>query len=383
MRDRDIARLGSLEAATIVAENYTAGVDTVFSGMNEAAVSGWGLYAPEGSKLVAWGSAPIHLEAPPTGPGAEEWISEGILRSVRTMSTARPGETGISGGRHSSGTTGTGGGGIGMRRIILIDWDIRADGNSEWLRLTGVSGLVILTVLMLLLQQRSAGKLTAILREEEKRRQLVQLGMATRTLTHEIRNPLGTIKAQAALLRRTLPEKAGAGLDIIDAESDRLNRLSFKVRDWLADPSGNPATFEADERIQSLLDSGEWPVIVKNETKGLAIRMDPQLFDSTLINLVKNAVESYEETEANKRTEVVVSVVRRDMRIEVKDRGQGIAADELDKIFDPFFTTKVRGSGVGLALARQSVESAGGSLELKARNGGGTVAIVILPLERN
>ncbi|NCB02843.1 MAG: sensor histidine kinase, partial [Spirochaetia bacterium] len=50
-------------------------------------------------------------------------------------------------------------------------------------------------------------------------------------------------------------------------------------------------------------------------------------------------------------------------------------------IFDPFFTTKIHGSGIGLAICRQFVRARNGNLKLYAREGGGTVAEVILPAE--
>ena len=65
--------------------------------------------------------------------------------------------------------------------------------------------------------------------------------------------------------------------------------------------------------------------------------------------------------------------------VKVMDRGDGLPPDTREKLFDPFFTTKIHGSGIGLSISKQFVESRGGSLKLYDRDGGGTVAEVSLP----
>ncbi|MEA5032423.1 MAG: HAMP domain-containing sensor histidine kinase, partial [Sphaerochaeta sp.] len=85
-------------------------------------------------------------------------------------------------------------------------------------------------------------------------------------------------------------------------------------------------------------------------------------------------------TDCDPEVEVEVSRDKRhSIHIAVRDRGEGIPEQNLEKIFDPFFTTKIHGSGIGLAICRQFVRARGGNLKLYAREGGGTVAEVILP----
>jgi signal transduction histidine kinase len=61
------------------------------------------------------------------------------------------------------------------------------------------------------------------------------------------------------------------------------------------------------------------------------------------------------------------------------DRGDGIRIEDSKKIFDPFFTTKIHGSGIGLSISQQFVKARGGNIRLYPRDGGGTVAEVVLP----
>ena len=74
---------------------------------------------------------------------------------------------------------------------------------------------------------------------------------------------------------------------------------------------------------------------------------------------------------------------RKQYHVYVRDRGIGIDAGEIRKIFDPFYTTKINGSGIGLAITRQFVEAAGGSISLYPRIGGGTVAEIVIPAADN
>ena len=66
--------------------------------------------------------------------------------------------------------------------------------------------------------------------------------------------------------------------------------------------------------------------------------------------------------------------------VTVADRGPGIAPALREKVFQPFFSSKSRGAGLGLPTARRIVESHGGALTARPRDGGGTLLTVTLPL---
>jgi signal transduction histidine kinase len=65
--------------------------------------------------------------------------------------------------------------------------------------------------------------------------------------------------------------------------------------------------------------------------------------------------------------------------MEVRDRGVGLAPEAKASLFRPFFTTKDRGTGLGLALAKKVADAHGGALALEDREGGGTVARLVVP----
>jgi len=370
LRDVDIARLGSLEAATSITEDIGEGRQV---GRLSDAVTGWGIYTPEGTAAATWGSAPAQLVSIPSDKVIAEEMDKGRLRTIRTL--AFPGTP------NPEGETGSGRGrGYGMRKQVLIDWDLRISGNNGIWRVIGAAGLTLLAVSLLVMQQISARKMI-------RQRKLVQLGLAARTLTHEIRNPLGVLKAQQALLKKILPEEQAVNLDIIGEEVDRLSALTDRVREWLADPAGRPVSFDIAAELQNIVDRQPWEVNTRLPHPGPRVKMDPALFTSAIVNLVRNAVESQEGLQGTPAPEVVLTTHGKLIRIVIEDRGKGLPEGNTEDLFNPFFTTKIKGSGVGLALSRQFIEAAGGSLKIENRvpidSRTGVRVTVELPREKN
>lgn len=210
----------------------------------------------------------------------------------------------------------------------------------------------------------------------EEQRSLVMLGTAASTIAHEIKNPLLSIKLQTSILLRTCPESASRELRIIDDEVARLSALSGRVSDYLRDPEGRPVTVEAAEVAStvSLRRLGRDIVAVRGKAAVLA---DPARLRSVLENLLENAIESGGPEE---ELAVEVGAAEGEARIDVLDRGSGIAPGDRERVFDPFYTTKSRGTGIGLSVCRRFSEAAGGGISLEERQGGGTRARLVLPL---
>jgi signal transduction histidine kinase len=64
------------------------------------------------------------------------------------------------------------------------------------------------------------------------------------------------------------------------------------------------------------------------------------------------------------------------VRIEISDRGPGVPPDAAQRIFDPYFTGKAGGTGLGLALVKQTIEMHGGTISVKETPGGGATFVV-------
>ena len=108
------------------------------------------------------------------------------------------------------------------------------------------------------------------------------------------------------------------------------------------------------------------------------IQSDPYQLRQVLLNLVSNAIQAGEKGQT---VSISAAVTENNIIIEVADRGAGIPPENLQKVFEPFFTTKApdKGTGLGLFVSRNIVETLGGEIEVQSRVGEGSNFKVILP----
>jgi two-component system, NtrC family, nitrogen regulation sensor histidine kinase NtrY len=104
----------------------------------------------------------------------------------------------------------------------------------------------------------------------------------------------------------------------------------------------------------------------------LTISADKNMIEQVLINLLKNAIQSFEDQE--ERIIELKAALNEKSRplISIRDTGTGIDPEAMEKIFIPFFTTKKTGSGIGLSLSRQIMRQHQGTLTVKSTVGKGT-----------
>jgi two-component system, NtrC family, sensor histidine kinase HydH len=241
--------------------------------------------------------------------------------------------------------------------------------------ITAVIGLLAFYLLVLNIYQSNRKYRVTLAKQEN----LVNLGEAARTLAHEIKNPLSAITLQVALLKKTLPKEKREDLAVVDHEVQRLIQLTNKVSDFLRNPVGTPERIDIYDIIEALQLTFATPVLfVPGCLRHAIIHFDSDRARSVFENLLKNATESCSDRDPQVEVEISEDK-RRQYHIFVRDRGDGIPEENMEKIFDPFFTTKIHGSGIGLSICRQFVKARGGNLRLYPREGGGTVAEVILP----
>lgn len=210
-----------------------------------------------------------------------------------------------------------------------------------------------------------------------KNENLISMGQAARTLTHEIKNPLSAITIQTALMRKTLPSEYMSDLDVLDHEIQRLSNLTNRVSEFLKNPIGNPTKIELVSFIGDIIKlfPGDIDYIHIPDLK-LYTQFDIDRARSVFENLIKNATES--SITKDPEVEVEIRPKKHSVIVEIRDRGDGISKENKTLLFNPFFTTKIHGSGIGLSISSQFVKAQGGTLKLLDREGGGTVVKVVL-----
>jgi two-component system sensor histidine kinase HydH len=214
-----------------------------------------------------------------------------------------------------------------------------------------------------------------------------ELTAMTGELAHELKNPLANIKGLAVLIGRDVQGKAAERLGVLQGEVDRLNGI---LQGFLT--FSRPVVPLSQEEVEmgELCDSvralhegvahdGGVTLVTPRaeEVAHLRASCDSRKVKQILINLVQNAID------ASPRGTQIELVPLPDasggVRIEVRDRGPGIAASLRGHLFEPGMTTKEKGSGLGLALARALARQHGGEVALGDREGGGSLAVLTLP----
>jgi len=232
---------------------------------------------------------------------------------------------------------------------------------------------------------RNLQEAEAAMRRSER---LAALGQLTAGLAHELRNPLGTMKASAEVLERNVDAENEVARELagyIASEVDRTNSLITRFLDFARPLKLRTRPTEVAEVIDRAVEQLQhrkppYEVSVyKNYSPDIKpIPMDGELMERVIYNLLENAAQA---TAAGGAVTVKTRPVSGGIEIAVIDRGAGIASSDLESIFNPFFTTKSEGIGLGLAIVNKIIDEHGGKMAVESESGQGSVFRVVLPSE--
>jgi PAS domain S-box-containing protein len=250
--------------------------------------------------------------------------------------------------------------------------------------------------------------------ELRRKERLASLGELSAGVAHEIRNPLAGIGAAAQLLRKRLEDgdERNRFTDVILEEVARLDRIVENLLKFArpAPPHLKPGSIvECARRALGLVEEKARDGHVAVETSYAAdipeLYVDEDQIVQVLLNLARNALQAMPEggvltvsvgrtsrspwvrRSAGRRAEdrARLPVPARPIEyveIRVRDTGQGIPKEALERIFDPFFTTRRDGTGLGLPISQAIMREHGGFLNIESTPGRGTTASVYLPIEK-
>jgi signal transduction histidine kinase len=141
-----------------------------------------------------------------------------------------------------------------------------------------------------------------------------------------------------------------------------------------------------EDAVRAVQSGGGGPAVVLKLDPSLPpIVLDAERLRLTLVNVLTNArmaVGARAGAAALPDAIVLTTAKLKSGRvmIEVRDRGAGIAPEDLSRVFDPFFTTRRTGTGLGLAISRNIIEGMGGTIAIQSRPDAGTEVRIELPI---
>ncbi|CAN5871323.1 ATP-binding protein [soil metagenome] len=231
---------------------------------------------------------------------------------------------------------------------------------------------------------------------------LASVGVMSAQVAHEINNPLTTVLGYAKLLLEDKPEghPDHAPLTLIASEAERMKGIIGGLLEYARTPRQSDGSIDAPPGKLEAPPATEPALIVRHvgallepqlkktrarlatdvqSTKSLAI--DAHALQQVLVNLVQNAAQAM----GNGGT-ITIGVAPAPggiaTAITVTDEGPGVPAKDRNRVFDPFFTTKAAGvgTGLGIAVCRHLIATAGGSIEVGDGPGGkGAAFRLVIP----
>jgi two-component system sensor histidine kinase HydH len=231
---------------------------------------------------------------------------------------------------------------------------------------------------------RAGVRLAAIEQRAAREQRLVALGSMSSVMAHELRNPLASLKGHAQLLAEDLEhdEKAKKKADRVVTEAQRIEDLTTSLLDFVRDgPIERTTSTPAALAERALADLPRDRVDVRIDEAaeaGPPMTIDEPRLARAVHNLVDNALKAAED---DSRIELAIGRDRaggqEHVVITVRDHGPGIADGA--QMFEPFVTTRVRGTGLGLPVARRIAEQHGGTLIGESHPDGGAIFTLRFP----
>lgn len=221
------------------------------------------------------------------------------------------------------------------------------------------------------------------------------VGELTTSIAHEVNQPLAAIATSAEASQRWLAQdppnldKARQTIARILADAHRASDIIARIRGLTRGSAPQRQHFDLNQAFEEMLalsrsELDQQGIVV---AQVLDADLPPVFADRVQIqqvigNLILNAADAMATVPMEQRRLSVVSCRegRGRVRLSLRDRGVGLAADSLEHLFDAFWTTKSNGLGLGLSISRTIIEANKGRIWAERANGGGACFVFELPL---
>ncbi len=238
----------------------------------------------------------------------------------------------------------------------------------------------------------------------ERSRRLAALGEMAAGISHEVRNPLGSIRLYAKMLEEDLIDRP--------AQRDTVRKIAAAAR-GLDQIVGDMLTFAREFRVKTdrcdasdLFDQalaacchdgvpawGRTEIVRADQQRpGLEVEADHGLVLQALVNIVRNAFEAIAEVPAGQRqARLTLDVLSRQVSVNdgpvrtmtaliVSDSGTGVSEETIKRMFNPFYTTRATGTGLGLAIVHRIMDAHEGRVIVRNNTDAGATVELLFPV---
>jgi signal transduction histidine kinase len=221
--------------------------------------------------------------------------------------------------------------------------------------------------------------------EIQRSEKLASLGRLVTGVAHELRNPIGVVKATVQVMENEYHGTTGLNefTKVIKEQVDRQNKVIQELLDFGRPSKQIVQPVDINSVMEQVLTFTS-PMLRQNNIE-LDVCFDPDLprimadasrIKQVFVNLILNAIQAMPEG----GNLTIKTMLENDLIcIEFRDTGLGIGHEELPRIFDPFYTTKDLGTGLGLSISHQIIKSHNGTIHVSSAPGEGSVFKVKLP----
>jgi signal transduction histidine kinase len=219
-----------------------------------------------------------------------------------------------------------------------------------------------------------------------RKEKLAVLGLVAGSVGHELRNPLAVMSNAVYFLQLRLDDADDTTreyLGILQEEIAEADRIVSGLLDSVRTKPPQPENVALAELVGQELDKYALPASVAVKVQIAAalapVYVDRQQIRQVLHNLVRNAVDAMA---AGGSLEIRACEGEGDVAITVGDTGVGMTAQQLASLFQPLVTSKARGIGLGLVVVKNLTEANGGRIDVASQAGKGTTFTLTLPSVR-
>jgi len=317
---------------------------------------------------------------------------------------------------------------IDINKIELTTYLFRKDMTLYSTLYVVISGLVVLIILLIFLtlitrplnrlqedtKKIASGDLTVRVREsrfspinelivsfnnmvdelESSRDKLLQAEKdmmwreMAQVMAHEIKNPLTPLRLSTERMEMKYWGKSENfdkifrdSMEVINEEINNLQHLVKEFSKFARMPSANFEEYDINEQIRDIIPPyrGKADITLTLDPEIPQFFGDKMQMKQVFVNLIQNAIQAMP---ARGIMEITSRYENGMFIFMIKDSGEGISPEDMERIFRPYYTTKEKGTGLGLSIVKRMINQHQGAIEVDSKKGEGTIFIIKINLRK-